>query len=89
MEDVGDGEVVAEGGDDEGDGGEKDASEDYDAGAARGFAQALPVRVAGKEEGDQTHSERIQAQRQSEEQGKTTNLRHVGEPRWYFFRNAR
>src|SRR5580698_6086530 len=84
VENVGNGEIVAEGGDDQGDGGEEYSSEDYDAGAARGLAQALPVRIAGKKEGDQTHSERIQAQRQGEEQGKATNLRHVGEPRSIF-----
>ncbi len=53
MENVGDGEVVAEGGDDEGDGGKKHGSEDDDAGTARGLAQPLPVRVAWKEEGDE------------------------------------
>jgi hypothetical protein len=37
-----------------------------------------------KEEGDQAHSERINAQRQGEEQGKTTDLRHVGEPQRIF-----
>ncbi len=42
MKNVGDGEVVAEGGDNEGDGGEKNSSEDYDAGAASGFGQAIP-----------------------------------------------
>ena len=48
MKNVGDGEVVAEGGDDEGDGGEKNESENYDAGAASGFAQALPTGSPGK-----------------------------------------
>ena len=45
MKDVGDGEVVAEGGDDEGDGGEQNRSENCDAGAAGGFAEALPARI--------------------------------------------
>src|SRR5579863_4740040 len=84
MKNVSDGEVVAEGSDDEGDGGEENASENHNARTARGLAQALPVWLAGKKEGDQTHSERIQAQRQGEEQGKATDLRHVGEPRCIF-----
>ncbi len=84
VKDVGDGEIVAEGGDDEGDGGEEHGSEYNHAGAASGFAQAFPVGLALKEEGDKANSERIDAQRQCEEQGKTTNLRHVGEPQCIF-----
>src|SRR5579863_7407705 len=84
MKNVSDGEVVAEGSDDQGDGSEENASENHNARTARGLAQALPVWVARKKEGDQTHSERIQAQRQGEEQGKATDLRHVGEPRSIF-----
>src|SRR5580658_5693320 len=79
MEDVGDGEVVAESGDDKRDGCDKDSAENYDSGAASSFAQALPTRIARKEEGNHAHPERIHAQRQGEEQGKTTNLRHEEE----------
>ncbi len=88
MEDVGYGEIVAEGGDDKGDGGENDESENNDAGAAGGLAQPLPQRLAPKEEGNKADTERIDAQRQCEEQGKTTNLRHVGEPQFIFSETA-
>ena len=45
MKNVGDGEIVAEGGDDEGHGSEKDGAENDDAGATGGFAKALPARI--------------------------------------------
>ncbi len=48
MENVGDGKVVAEGGDDKGDGGENNESEDDNAGATCGFAQTLPRGSPGK-----------------------------------------
>ena len=60
------------------------AAKNHHAGAASGFAETLPHRVAWKEQGDQAGPERIDAQRQCEEQGKTTNLRHVGEPQRIF-----
>src|SRR5580704_13844915 len=89
MEDVGDGEVVAEGGNDEGDGGQDNESEDNYARATGGLAQTLPHRVVLKEKGNQTHTERIDAQRQCDEQGKATNCRHVGRTPIYFSRNPR
>ena len=46
MKDVSDGEIVAEGGDNQRNGGENDRSENNDAGAAGGFAQTLPDGVA-------------------------------------------
>ena len=49
MKDVGDGEVVAESGDDESNGGEDDRSEDHDAGAAGGLSQTFPGRIPRKE----------------------------------------
>jgi hypothetical protein len=79
VKNVSDGEVVTEGGDDEGDGSENDEPENNDPGAASGLAQTLPVRVAWKKESDQSGRERIEAQCQCEEQGITTDLRHVGE----------
>src|SRR5258708_2577460 len=84
MEDVSDCEIVAEGGDYQCDRGDDDCSENYNSGAARSFAETLPTCVPLKEESHQAHSERINAQRQGEEQGKTTNLRHVGEPQCIF-----
>ena len=89
MKDVGDGEVVAEGGDDKGDRGENDESENYNAGAASGFADTLPERVARKEKGEEARSKRIEAEGQCEEQGKTTNECHVGRTPRYFFRKPR
>ena len=88
MEDVSDGEIVAEGGDHEGNGGEHDESENHDTGAPGGLAQPLPKRIALKEESNQADAERIDTQRQCQEQGITTNLRHVGEPQVIFSETA-
>ena len=84
MKDVGDGEIVAEGGDHEGDRGENNESENDDAGPTSRLAQTLPKGVAWKKQRNYAHSERIDAQRQCEEQGITTNLRHEGEPHCIF-----
>src|ERR1700751_2097805 len=88
MEDVSDGEIVAEGGDHKGNGGENDESENRDAGAPGGLAQPFPKRIALKEEGNQADAERIDAQRQCQKQGITTNLRHVEEPQLIFSETA-
>ena len=67
MEDVGDGKVVAEGGDDEGYCREEDGYEGYDAGTAGGFSHALPALVALEDEREQSGYEAIDGQTQGEE----------------------
>src|ERR1700686_4229673 len=88
MEDVSDGEIVAEGGDHKRKGGEKNEPKNNNAGAPGGLAQPLPKRIALKEESNQADAERIDAQRQCQEQGITTNLRHVEEPQVIFSETA-
>src|SRR5438270_2301091 len=72
MKNVSNGEIVAEGGDHQRPSRKENGDEDDNARAARGFAQPFPVLDERDESGDKT----IDTQRQSEEQGKTANLRH-------------
>jgi hypothetical protein len=67
MEDVGDGEVVAEGGDDEGDCGEEYGYEDHDSGAAGSFSHAIPYPITLEDEREQSGNEAIDRQTQGEE----------------------
>ena len=118
MEDVGDAEIIVEGGDDQADGGEQHRNEYGETGAARGFGDAIgglaqpgkqerPERIGAVIEGfdaalgtpvrggvakhqrDDSGGERIDAQRQGNEQGKTTYLRHVGGPQHIFSESHR
>jgi hypothetical protein len=73
VKDVSDGEIVAEGGYDKGNGGENHESENHDSGTTSGFTEALPKRVTWKEERDKADTERIDAQSQCKEQGKTAD----------------
>ena len=83
MKDVGDGKVIAEGGDDESNGRKDHRPEDCDTGAAGGFTDALSARIIRHKKSQQAAAKRINAQRQREQQGKTTDLRH-GEPQRIF-----
>ena len=65
-------------------GGEHDRAKYDDAGSARGFAHTFPEGIAWKEKRKHTREERIDAQRQCEEQGKTAYSCHVGEPQAIF-----
>ena len=87
MEDIGDGEVIAEGGDDQRDSREQDCSKGDDAGPARGFTETLGVRVVLRNKGEQSSAKAIDYQRQGEEQGKIPDECHEGDPQKYFFRN--
>ena len=89
MEDVSNGEIVSEGGYDEGDRGENDESKNYNAGTASCFSDSLPDRFARKKKGEQACSKRVDAQRQCEEQGKAADECHVGRTPTYFFRKLR
>jgi len=84
VKDVGDGEVVSESGDNQGNGSQDNGAEYDNAGAASGFTEALPVGIAFAKKSNKADYERIRAQRQCEEQGKTTDLRHVEEPHGIF-----
>ena len=59
MKDVGDGEIVAEGGDDQGDSSEQDCSKGCDSGATSGFAHPFPVRVVLKQKRQKPAAEGI------------------------------
>src|ERR1700722_291029 len=84
MKNVRDGEIVAEGGDDQGHGGEEYGCEYGDAGAAGGFADAVPATGFLKDEGEASRAERNGAQNQRDEQSETTDLGHGGKPRIIF-----
>ena len=86
VEDVGDGEVVAEGGDDEREGGKENGPEEHYTCPARSFTDTIPLRIILVEESEQASAKAVDAQREGEQQGKTTNLRHVGRTPKYFFR---
>ena len=84
MVDISDGEVVAEGRDDENHGCKKHGREHHDTGTAGGLAETVPVRIVFEYEREEPDSERIDAQRQGEEQGETADLCHVEEPQVIF-----
>ncbi len=79
--DVGDGEVVGEGGPDEGEGGAGGGKEAGDAGAACGFGEALGgdgIAAAGGElaEGDSSGQQVIAAESERDEERKGAKCRH-------------
>src|SRR5260370_40358419 len=88
MKDVGDGEIVLEGANDEDHRSEKYRSENRDARPASGFAKALGTLILA-EQRKQSCQERVSAQRQSEKKNEAANLRHVGESWGYFFKKLR
>src|SRR5579871_2304514 len=89
MKDVGNGEVVAECGDHKGQCREEHAGEDDDSGAARGFTDAIPEWVVFVDEREEPAYKRIEAQREGEQQCKTTDESHVGRTPSHFFRKRR
>ena len=87
MKDVGDGEVVAKGGDDKRNGSEEHGPENHDAGSAGCFREALRVGFVRRQQRQQACAKTIDAQRKGEQQGKVASECHVEESPDYFFRN--
>jgi len=67
MEQVGDGEIIAERGNDQSDGGEEDGTEDCDTGPASRVAEAVPAGVALIAQGYKANSKGVNAAGQSQE----------------------
>ena len=81
--DVGDGEIILEGGDDQDEGGKKHYGKGGDTGAARGFAQPLRTRARASQS-QHSRQERVGTQRQGKQKRETANLRHERPERVFF-----
>ena len=84
---VGDGEIILEGGDDQDEGRKKYHRKGGDPGAPRGLAQPFRSR-ARTSQGQRSRQERIGAERQGEQKRETADLRH-GEARTVSFQKQR